>query len=749
MPNLSKPLIVPEYGNWNQVPYQDSAAYSVGLQPHAVNLFTYGQANLLAAVDLDTIFTGLGIDPTQYLPSPNVCLAVSADLYVAISGLPVTIPVTNPTPPPATIPQQLQPAAAILKFTGYFAGKNETTTVTPTIFTESASGYCGLAFDGAGNLYSVENQNSIYAYPIAQNGTVRNLVYQGNSEDFGDLAFDASGNLWAADYNNNSVVAFPKPTPGGPNSRTIVVGGTGPFPVLNGGGAMVDNLFVSPEGVGFDGAGNLWVGNNNDGYDAAGVSQNSSTTLVELTAKLLPTIISDATLAGSTYTLNPTQALTSGQVVSMSAPISGFAVYQAPTPTSPYLPQFGGLQIDVVSPQDLPSGNAQYLYVNDEVDNTVWQLDVNPYSPTFLATEPSFASAALTLTDAQGNPAVTNPGNGGIALVRASLLIQDDTNDTGAEPDVALATTGTFWESPSIGVGANSTPPSPPFTSYESIDLTAGQSYWVYVNVQNIGCTPTTGTETLHVYWASGATIQSWPGSWTPITTGDVGVPIQDNSGNPLTPGQSYVFAIPWADVPSSATNTHFCLLARIQTSPVYPYGMTYWENMTTPGNMRENVTNNAKIAQTNIHIYAETPRGPGGHVYRFPIAVGNLRPEPSTIGLALQLLNADATPAPLGESRLVIHVEPGLRDRFAEDLREVASHLGNGAFHIHHPERGLERIRLRAGEMAPLSIEFTPAPDLRNFVLRAVQYRETHGEKRIEGGQTFIVGKVRGFTVT
>lgn len=137
MPNLSKPLVVPQFGNWNTAKYFDSDPDTVGLAPYSVNLFTPSGANPpgLFAIDLSQIYSHLEIDPTQYLPSANACVAVGADLYVSISGLPVTI--ANPTPPPPTT--TLNAAAAVLKFAGYFTGNNTTATViansSVTIFT--------------------------------------------------------------------------------------------------------------------------------------------------------------------------------------------------------------------------------------------------------------------------------------------------------------------------------------------------------------------------------------------------------------------------------------------------------------------------------------------------------------------------------------------------------------------------------------------------------------------------------------
>lgn len=756
MPILSKPLVVPQFGHFN-------SAYTQAEPPCTVNLFLADGATPQDkyAIDLTAVFTQLKIDPTLYIPSPNVCAAAGADLYVAISAY-------------AGVGTNV-PAAAILKFTGYFTGNNTTATVVASVFTELSSGYCGLAFDGGANLYAVENNggiSQIYAYPITSSGSVRTPILTTNIQPspsfFGDIAFDASGNLWVADYNNHSILAFPQANLGGTNAYTIVTGGTGPFSVVNKDASLAATkplyIFASPEGVGFDGSGNLWVGNNNDGEDAGGVS-NTFTSLVQVTPSLLSSIISAASATGATFSLAPSKALTLAQVQS-AAPPAGYAIYQVPTPLPPtdYMksPQFGGLQIDMIGPTDLAAGKPQYLYVNDEIGNTVQQFDINPNSPTFLAAIAAGQSFALTLDDAGGNPVVTNPGNGGIALVYPRLLIADyPTTDTGAEPDTTLPTDGEgnpiFWESQGIGVGTSATPPVD-FSQDASIGYSATGAY-IYVSVQNIGCTPTTGTEQLRLYWASGALSQSWPEPWTEIPTspGNIGI---------VGAGGSTVVTTQWSTMPDPALygmNSHWCLLARIETQPVYPFGMTYWEKNQTsdPGDpllLSYNVVSNSKIAQRNIYIGVPGKivgglggRGLGG-IRHFPftsgIRAGNFGPKISRTKIGFQLLNEAARPISLAESRLVIHAEGPVLDKLLERKRDAAEYLGEGAFHLWQPEKGFDEISLRPGETLPLTIDFTPPHSLSDYALRVMQYDEVDGKQGLVGGQTFVFGKVAGFTV-
>jgi hypothetical protein len=746
MPTLSKPLAVPQFGNYNDT-------YTQAVPPFTINLFgaTASTPIDLFSIDLTVISQQLGFGYPNFIPSPNACLAVGTDLFVSISAIAGVG--SNP------------PCAAILKFQGYFGGKNTTATAQASIFTSAGNAYGGLAFDGAGTLYAATTDPgstastiyAIYAFPLATGGAgmaIYNDV-SANSQ-FGDLAFDASGNLWVADYNNNRVLAFLQSTLGTSNSFAIVANGEGPFPVVNTDPTLAQpttNVFLSPEGIGFDGGGSLWVSNNNDGYDAAGIAANSDTSLVQITPALQATILASALPGGAMVVLQPPQAITLAQVQDATLP-AGFAIYQVPTPNPPYRPQFGGLQIDTISAADLSATLPQYLYVNDEVYNTVRQYDINPASPNFIAGISAVDETALTLNDADGKPVVTNPGNGGIALVRANLLIADGPNDTGAEPDTSLPLDGSnqpiFWESPNIGVGTSATPPAPPFTAYESITIpVVGEDVFVYVNVQNIGCTPTTGTERLRVYWASGATTQSWPESWTEITT-PPGAVVQMPAGQPLAPGASAIMTIRWPTdaIPTSSGNTHYCLLARIETAPVYPFGMTYWENV-TPGdaNMDENVTENSKIAQCNIYIgpamkFRVPPLGIV-HPIEIPIQAGNLGRKPSRVRLGFQLLDGAGLPVAFSEARMVIHADPSFYSRLTDQPRDLLHHLGDGAFHVLDPARGCGHLILEPREMLPLKVSFTPPPHLHEFALRALQYDEREGASRLVGGQTFVFGQV------
>jgi hypothetical protein len=72
--------------------------------------------------------------------------------------------------------------------------------------------------------------------------------------------------------------------------------------------------------------------------------------------------------------------------------------------------------------------------------------------------------------------------------------------------------------------------------------------------------------------------------------------------------------------------------------------------------------------------------------------------------------------------------------------------HLGEGRFELLDLKRGMSNIHLPAKELLPFTVEFTPEEDRRDFAVRVIQYVHTGGTEEVIGGQTFVIGKVKGF---
>lgn len=81
------------------------------------------------------------------------------------------------------------------------------------------------------------------------------------------IAFDGAGNLWTGDLDVHKILCYTASS--SYDNFYVVVNGAGTYPaaMLSGGSVNV-KLFSAPEGFALDGANNLWVSNNNDVFRA-------------------------------------------------------------------------------------------------------------------------------------------------------------------------------------------------------------------------------------------------------------------------------------------------------------------------------------------------------------------------------------------------------------------------------------------------------------------------------------------------
>lgn len=133
---------------------------------------------------------------------------------------------------------------------------------------------------------------------------------------------------------------------------------------------------------------------------------------------------------------------------------------------------------------------------------------------------------------------------------------------------------------------------------------TPGLTNYIYVRVRNRGYAPSTGTEKITLNWAKAATALSWPSHWDGSITAPalMGDQIAVHTLPVIQPGSSHIEVFQWnAPDPAiyAAVGTdpifwanepwHFCLLARIETSPSAPFGMSFPETADLNGNVNKN----------------------------------------------------------------------------------------------------------------------------------------------------------------
>ena len=186
----------------------------------------------------------------------------------------------------------------------------------------------------------------------------------------------------------------------------------------------------------------------------------------------------------------------------------------------------------------------------------------------------------------------------------ADLYMKDQTTDSGIEPNPS---TLAYYATPDIWVrNVNDGG-----TMHQNPE--AGQTNYVYVRVRNRGyqSSPATSSK-LKLYWAKASTGLAWTFPWTGATyfcsgnTVNIGGQIGLTQTIPSVSSGSFttlVFA--WTppkptDYPCfGADASHFCLLARIETSTTNPYGMAFPET----SSLGDNVKKNNNIVWKNVSV--------------------------------------------------------------------------------------------------------------------------------------------------
>ncbi len=186
------------------------------------------------------------------------------------------------------------------------------------------------------------------------------------------------------------------------------------------------------------------------------------------------------------------------------------------------------------------------------------------------------------------------------AVAGPDLWMQDNADDTGAEPDPSP---NPMWISDDIWV--RNTPDG--LTNQDHQNPNGEQLNYVYVRVRNRAC-PGTGSQsgTLKLYWAKASSSLSWPAPWDgSVTSPALMGGLIGSQPVTVAGGAQQIVSFNWTPPDPSdyasfgADKAHFCLLARIETSATTPFGMTTPET----SDLYANVQNNNNIVWKNISI--------------------------------------------------------------------------------------------------------------------------------------------------
>jgi hypothetical protein len=574
-----------------------------------------------------------------------------------------------------------------------------------------------------------------------------------------NLAFDPHGNLWMTTYDagntdpsHHFLICFTQVDNNAASSQhffKLTNAAQLPVTPLPGSQSPVPGPLYplsEPHGIAFDPLGNLWMANNTDDTPVNGTNGSGAIngSLLRIDRSWIDANLLTNTTALADLTVNGyggAQPISSGSGVTLYSFANG---------------RFGGLSFDGFT-----------LHISDQSQTdpfhqVIWQLDTEGLAANTAPTAARFKSSGL---------ATTYPGNDTIAVFNptpARLFLSHVAGDPGHEPDTATV----LWESPDIGVvnnGSLDPPPAvpPPANSSAAIgnaynlaqdgSITANKAL-VYVRVANNGAAGdpgTTGTEVVKVYFAKASAGLDWPAPWDGLTfdSGNTALPygglIGAQSVGRIDPGNQTIFTFPWPGVPPeqlySTPDGHFCLLARVERNSLYPFGMDYPEEVgvatvEAEASLGYNVQQNLPVAWRNIAI---SPNNPLDFIRRINLGVlgANHIGRSRVMRFAIETLDRHGRHAQIPGSFSLLAAGRS-RDRLLEVTPEghAHHHLGDGRFRLHDLS-----IRLHPHEVLPFEVEFEANGEVRDFAVRVMQYVETSRGPKLLGGQTFVVGKVRG----
>ncbi len=319
----------------------------------------------------------------------------------------------------------------------------------------------------------------------------------------------------------------------------------------------------------------------------------------------------------------------------------------------------------------------------------------------------------------------------------ADLYIQDTPEDIGNEPNNEsdrFHISEDIWVRNAIGT-MNQEHENPTY-------IPGGGGVYVYVRVRNRGCAPSENAN-VKLYWAKASTGLSWTAPWDgslTIGTALMGGEIDTKLTGVVQGGDFTILEYQWTNVPNPADyaslggdESHFCLLARIETSS----GMTFPETT----NLGGNVKNNNNIAWKNISIARETM--PGGR--QTAVFVGNYE-EDREYEMILSFENANDIEASVFDyGDVFLRLAPELIQKWEQNgsQGEGVAKIDDDLIEIKTPGARLSGMLLDPKEIYACTLIFnetqkTLGPNV--YFMDMLQYSGSATPDNLIGGQRFLL---------